>query len=77
MANSKVIDLEALRKFKSLQDLANVLNFVRKDGGKVLSTNDFTDANQAQLAELTACLGGYQVADDEQIQSVLVEVFGS
>lgn len=77
MANSKVIDLAALATFKTLQDLANAATFARKDGDKVLSTNDFTDANKAQLAELTANLGGYQVADDVQIQSVLVEVFGS
>ena len=77
MANSKVIDLAALATFKTLQDLANAATFVRKDGDKALSTNDFTNEYKAQLDELTANLGGYQVADDEQIQSVLVEVFGS
>ena len=77
MANSKVIDLAALATFKTLQDLANAATFVRKDGDKALSTNDFTDEYKAQLDELTANLGSYQVADDEQIQSVLVEVFGS
>lgn len=77
MANSKVVDLAALTVYKRLQDLENAATFVRKDGDKVLSSNDFTNAQKAQLAELNANLGGYHVADDAQIQSMLVEVFGS
>lgn len=77
MASSKVVDLAALTVYKRLQDLENAATFVRKDGDKALSTNDFTDIQKARLAELNANLGGYQIADDEQIQSMLVEVFGS
>ena len=77
MAKSKVVDLAALTVYKRLQDLENAATFVRKDGDKVLSTNDFTNTQKAQLDELTANLGGYQVADDEQIRLMLVEVFGS
>ena len=77
MANSKVVDLAALTVYKRLQDLENAATFVRKDGDKALSTNDFTDTQKAQLAALNANLGGYKIADDEQIQSMLVEVFGS
>ena len=76
MADTKVIDLAALTVFKRLQDLANAAKFVPKDGDKVLSTNDFTDEEKAQLTELTANLGGYHVATDEQVNSMLDEVFG-
>lgn len=77
MASSKVVDLAALTVYKRLQDLENAATFVRKDGDKALSTNDFTNAHKARLDELNANLGGYKIADDEQIQSMLVEVFGS
>lgn len=77
MPNSKVIDVAALTVFKTLQDLANAAHFVCKDGDKVLSTNDFTDEEKTRLAELTANLGGCHVADDVQIQTLLVEVFGT
>lgn len=76
MADTKVVDLAALNTFKRLQDLANAAIYVPKDGDKVLSTNDFTDAGKARLDELTANLGGYKVATDEQVASMLVEVFG-
>lgn len=77
MANLKVADLAALTAFKRCLDLANAATFVRKDGDKVLSTNDFTDAEKAQLANLQANLGGYHVATDEQVNSMLDDVFGS
>ncbi len=77
MANPKVIDLAALTAFKTLQDIANAATFVRKDGDKVLSTNDFTDAQKNSLAELTANFGGHTFATDEQVNSMLAEVFGS
>ena len=76
MADTKVADLAALNTFKRLQDLANAAKFVPKDGDKVLSTNDFTDEGKAQLDALTANLGGYQVATDAQVNSMLAEVFG-
>ena len=76
MAETKVVDLAALNVFKRLQDLANAATYVPKDGDKVLSTNDFTDEGKARLTELTANLGGYQVATDEQVDSMLVDVFG-
>ena len=75
MADTKVIDIAALTVFKTLQDLANAAVFVCKDGDKVLSTNDYTDEEKSRLAELTANLGGYQVATDEQVDSMLVAVF--
>ena len=77
MANSKVVDLAALTVFKTLLDLANAATFVRKDGDKVLSTNDFTDAEKDSLAALTENFGGYTFATDEQVDSMLAEVFGS
>lgn len=76
MADTKVVDLAALSVFKTLQDLANAAIFVCKDGDKVLSTNDFTDEEKVQLTELTANLGGYHVATDDEVNSMLVEVFG-
>ena len=45
-------------------DLANAATYVRKD-------EFFTDAEKAQLIELS----GYHVADDEQVNSMLAEVF--
>ena len=77
MANSKVVDLAALTVFKTLLDLANAATFVRKDGDKVLSANDFTDAEKDSLAALTENFGGYTFATDEQVDSMLAEVFGS
>ena len=46
-------------------DLANAATYVRKD-------EFFTDAEKAQLIELS----GYQIATDEQVNSMLAEVFG-
>ena len=77
MPNSKVIDLAALTRFKFLQDLADAAIFVRKDGDKVLSTNDFTDAQKNSLAELTENFGGHTFATDAQVNSMLAEVFGN
>ena len=76
MADTKVIDLAALTVFKTLQDLANAAIFVCKDGDKVLSTNDFTDEEKARLDEVSTNLGGYQIADDMQVDSMLAEIFG-
>ena len=50
MADTKVIDLAALTVFKQRLDLANAATFARKDGDKILSTNDFTDAEKTKLA---------------------------
>ena len=75
MADTKVVDLAALTIFKTLQDLANAAVFVCKDGDKVLSTNDYTDEEKSRLAELTTNPGGYRIATDEQVNSMLVEVF--
>ena len=76
MADTKVVDLAALSVFKSLQDLANAAIFVCKDGDKVLSTNDFTDEEKSRLDEMSTNLGGYQIADDTQVDSMLAEIFG-
>ena len=76
MADTKVVDLAALSVFKSLQDLANAAIFVCKDGDKVLSTNDFTDEEKNRLDEMSTNLGGYQIADDTQVDSMLAEIFG-
>ena len=76
MADTKVIDLAALTVFKTLQDLANAAIFVCKDGDKVLSTNDYTDEEKARLDEVSTNLGGYQIATDDQVDSMLDEVFG-
>ena len=46
-------------------DLANAATFVRKD-------EFFTDAEKAQFIELS----GYQIATDEQVNSMLSQVFG-
>lgn len=62
---AKVIDLAALTVFKRLLDLANAANFVRK-------SETFTDEQKAQLVELSR----YKVATDEQVNSMLAEVFG-
>lgn len=77
MADTKVVDLAALTVFKTLQDLANAAIFVCKDGDKVLSTNDFTDEEKARLDEVSTNFGGYQIASDAQVDSMLVEVFGN
>ena len=77
MADTKVVDLAALTVFKGLQDLVNAATFVRKDGDKVLSTNDFTDAEKDSLSALTKNFGGYTFATDEQVNSMLAEVFSS
>ncbi|MBR1646168.1 MAG: hypothetical protein IJ685_05245 [Selenomonadaceae bacterium] len=76
MADTKVVDLAALSVFKTLQDLANAAVFVCKDGDKVLSTNDFTDEEKSRLDEMSTNLGGYQIADDTQVDSMLAEIFG-
>ena len=76
MADTKVVDLAALTVFKTLQDLANAAIFVCKDGDKVLSTNDFTDEEKSRLDEMSTNLGGYQIADDTQVDSMLAEIFG-
>ena len=76
-ADIKVVDLAALTVYKRLQDLANAAFFVRKDGDKVLSTNDFTDAEKTSLATLTENFGGYTFATDAQVDSMLDDVFGS
>ena len=76
MADIKVVDIAALSVFKSLQDLANAAIFVCKDGDKVLSTNDFTDEEKSRLDEMSTNLGGYQIADDTQVDSMLAEIFG-
>ena len=76
MADTKVIDLAALTVFKTLLDLANAAIFVCKDGDKVLSTNDFTDEEKNRLDEVSTNLGGYQIADDMQVDSMLAEIFG-
>ena len=61
---AKFIDLAALTTFKTLLDLANAANFVRK-------SETFTDEQKAQLVELST----YQVATDAQVNSMLDEVF--
>ena len=45
--------IEALGVFKELMDAQNEAVFVKKDGAKVLSTNDFTDALKAKLEGIT------------------------
>ena len=75
MADTKVIDIAALTVFKTLQDLANAAIFVCKDGDKVLSTNDFTDAEKNSFAELSATFGGFAFATDEEINLMLAEIF--
>lgn len=62
---SKFIDLAALTTFKNLLDLANAATYVRK-------SENFTDEQKARLVELSK----YQVATDEQVNSMLAEVFG-
>ena len=62
---AKFIDLAALTVFKRLQDLANAATYVRK-------SENFTDEQKAQLVELST----YQVATDEQVNSMLAEIFG-
>lgn len=53
MAITKSELLDALGVFKELHDAEISANFVAKDGAKVLSTNDFTDALKAKLDGLT------------------------
>lgn len=45
--------IQAFGVFKELMDAANAERFVEKDGAKVLSTNDFTDALKAKLDSIT------------------------
>ena len=45
--------IQAFGVFKELMDEANAERFVQKDGAKVLSTNDFTDALKAKLDAIT------------------------
>ncbi len=45
--------IQCLGVFKELMDEANEARFVQKDGAKVLSTNDFTDALKAKLDSIT------------------------
>ena len=45
--------IQCLGVFKELMDAANAERFVEKDGAKVLSTNDFTDALKAKLDSIT------------------------
>lgn len=63
--SDKLIDLAALAKFKTLLDLANAANFVRK-------SESFTDEQKTRLENLSE----YHVAEDEQVNSMLDEVFG-
>ena len=58
---SKVIDLEGLRRFKELLDAANAEKFADKEQFTTLAT-----AFEEQ----------YQIASDEQINSMLDEIFG-
>ena len=52
MAITKTELIEALGAFKELSDTAYDAKYVAKDGAKVLSTNDFTDALKAKLEGL-------------------------
>jgi len=49
MAVSATELIQALGVFKDELDAAYAAQFVAKDGAKVLSTNDFTDALKAKL----------------------------
>lgn len=53
MAVKKSELVNALAVFKELIDADYAERFVAKDGAKVLSTNDFTDALKAKLEEIT------------------------
>ena len=45
--------IQAFGVFKELMDAENEKVFVKKDGAKVLSTNDFTDALKEKLTAIT------------------------
>lgn len=53
MAVTKTELVKALGVFKELADADYANRFVTKDGAKVLSTNDFTDALKEKLDSLT------------------------
>ena len=45
--------IQAFGVFKELMDAENEKVYVKKDGAKVLSTNDFTDAMKEKLDSIT------------------------
>ncbi len=45
--------IQAFGVFKELMDAENEKVYVKKDGAKVLSTNDFTDALKEKIESIT------------------------
>lgn len=65
-------DLESLVGEEGVSEqIANVLKgYVKKDGNKVLSTNDYTNADKEKL-------DGIEFASDEEVLAMLNEVFAT
>ena len=53
MAINQTELIAAVGVFKELMDAANENLYVKRDGAKVLSTNDFTDALKEKLDAIT------------------------
>ena len=68
--NVAVVQVGDAYKYDVLAGFVDLSGYMPKEEGKVLSSNDFTDADKAKLDSL-------EVATDEEITAMLAEVFGA
>jgi len=59
---------QAIKLCRQVQDNLNARRYVQKDGNKVLSTNDYTDAEKTKLANLSA--DGYTTAEKDKLAGI-------
>lgn len=62
----QILTLENLQYFKEKSDEA----YIKKEAGKGLSTNDYTDADKEAIAALVAAGGGLEAVDNAEIDKM-------
>ena len=68
--NVSVVKVDGAYKYDVLSGFVDLSGYVKKETGKVLSSNDFTDADKEKL-------DGIEIATDAEVTEMLTGVFGT